>query len=171
MSAGNYENFSISLLIGNDTCKIMVGCLSCTYPCFRFLLARTLSRSRSVNECAHIQAFTFLTALTLVRSRSVARRAHIQAFAFSWRGLLRSRSVARRARVQAFAQKLAHSGLHKEWRKSGWLRTSRVATKHCVKHCAEITLCQHFLRPTVKKKELFLPLYEGLGRTHGTTDT
>ena len=55
----------ILFFFGNTRFKIMVGCLSCTYPCFRFLLARRLSRSRSVVECAHIQSFTFLTALTL----------------------------------------------------------------------------------------------------------
>ena len=49
----------------------------CIYPSFHFFV----SRSRSVADCAHIQAFTFLLTKTLSRSRSVARRVRVQAFA------------------------------------------------------------------------------------------
>ena len=52
-----------------------------------------VSRSRSVADCAHIQAFTFLLTKTLSRSRSVAWQVHIQAFT----KLTRSWSVVRGA--------------------------------------------------------------------------
>ena len=42
----------------------------------------TLSRSRSVVDCAHIQAFTLLSTNTLSSSRSVVDCAHIRAFTF-----------------------------------------------------------------------------------------
>ena len=48
--------------------KITVGCLTSTYPSIH---VETPSRSRSVDWCAHIQAFTFLLTKTLSRSRSV----------------------------------------------------------------------------------------------------
>ena len=48
--------------------KITVGCLTSTYPSVH---VETPSRSRSVVDCAHIQAFTFLLTKTLSRSRSV----------------------------------------------------------------------------------------------------
>ena len=47
------------------------------------------------------------------------------------------------------------------------LKTSRVATKHCVKHYAEITWCQHNLRPSPKKKKR--PFFHGLGAWAGHT--
>ena len=53
--------------------KIMVGCLTSTYPCIH---VETPSRSRSVACGAHIRAFTFLLTKTLSRSRSVVLRAH-----------------------------------------------------------------------------------------------
>ena len=45
----------------------MVGCWRCTYPSIHFFV----SRSRSVVDCARVQAFTFLLTKTLSRSRSV----------------------------------------------------------------------------------------------------
>ena len=53
--------------------KITVGCLTSTYPSIHI---ETPSRSRSVVDCAHIQAFTFLSTKTLSRSRSVASSAY-----------------------------------------------------------------------------------------------
>ena len=47
--------------------KITVGCLTSTYPSIHFFV----SRSRSVVDCARVQAFTFLLTKTLSRSRSV----------------------------------------------------------------------------------------------------
>ena len=48
--------------------KITVGCLTSTYPSIH---VETPSRSRSVVDCARVQAFTFLLTKTLSRSRSV----------------------------------------------------------------------------------------------------
>ena len=48
------------------------------------------------------------------------------------------------------------SAWRKTWRE---LKKSRVATTHRVKHCAKITFCQHFLRPSPlpqKKRGFFL---------------
>ena len=50
-----------------------------THPSTHFFV----SKSRSVVDCAHIQAFTFLLTKTLSRSRSVVDCAHIRAFTFS----------------------------------------------------------------------------------------
>ena len=47
----------LSLLIWNDTYKIMVGCPSCTYPSIHFFRGADSARSRSVARRAHIQAF------------------------------------------------------------------------------------------------------------------
>ena len=48
--------------------KITVGCLTSTYPSIH---VETPSRSRSVVDCARVQALTFLLTKTLSRSRSV----------------------------------------------------------------------------------------------------
>ena len=55
----------------------MALCSRCTYPSIHFFV----SRSRSVVDCACVQAFTFLLTKTLSRSRSVVDCAHIRAFA------------------------------------------------------------------------------------------
>ena len=57
--------------------KITVGCLTNTYPSIH--VEDTLKITVACG--AHIRAFTFLLTKTLSRSRSVARCAHIQAFA------------------------------------------------------------------------------------------
>ena len=57
----------VTVLITNDTGMVRVGCSRCTYPSFHFFV----SRSRSIVDCARVQAFTFLLTKTLSRSRSV----------------------------------------------------------------------------------------------------
>ena len=79
--------YRISLLIGDDICRIMVGCRWCTHPSIHSFHKITVGCQTSKN----IQAFIFFTALTLSRPRPVACRAHFQAFVqnlFSRRGLL-----------------------------------------------------------------------------------
>ena len=86
-----------------------------------------VSKSRSVAHCAHIQTFT----LKLWRSRLVACGAHIQTFAVTNLHTCWTPWSTRdpQPRLIEFTP-LWHSG-----------------------HCAEITLCQHFLRPSKKKKK------------------
>ena len=50
---------SILLSPDEDTLKITVGCRLCAYPSILLFLTKTLSRSRSVVDRAHFQAFTF----------------------------------------------------------------------------------------------------------------
>ena len=147
----------------------------------------TLSRSRSVVDCAQIQAFT----LKLTRSRLVAKCAHIQAFSFLLtKTLSRSRSVAWEAHIQAFVHKLAdmlNSMVHVRNTRVVGTSTRANASPRAgetqprlfeftslwhSEHCAEITLCQHFFLSHPENKNLL----DSLGRrhrtkTHGTTDT
>ena len=80
----NYSGCRFSLLTGNGTCKILVGCRLWVVGTPKHLLFswcwNCQDHSRS-SANAHVQAFIFFTARTLSRSRSVARRAHFQAFA------------------------------------------------------------------------------------------
>ena len=152
----------------------------------------TLAGSWSVVNNAHIQAITLFMVLELSRSRSVVSNAHIQAFTFfTALTLSRSRSIARRTHFQAFARKLTHvlNSLVRTAKQQGAVGTSTRAGVcaftgdpqprlfeftsiwHSV-HCAEITLCQHFLRPPPKEKTVCQDTKTRLrARTHETTDT
>ena len=52
------------------------------------------------------------------------------------------------------------------WRK---LKTSRVRHRKCVKHCAEITLCGHHLRPLLFPLKKSFVFCQGLGAWAGHT--
>ena len=119
----------------------------------------------------------FSSGMTLPRSWWVVRRAHIQAFTFFHcadsqdHGRLPVEHISKHSHKKlALTLKITVGCLWSTYssirtktctrvgllgpRGENWreLETSRVATKHCAKHCAEISLCQHFLRPSHRKK-------------------
>ena len=153
----------------------------CTYPSIHFFV----SRSRSVVDCAHIQAFTFISTKTLSSSRSVVDCAHNRAFTLSSQdhGRLPDEHISKHSQ-----QKLSHvldSLVHtRNTRARPPVLTpvpmQAIHSRACLNlyHCdiqstAQKSPCVNtFLRPSSKKKtETFLSVSGSLGRTHRTKTT
>ena len=84
-----------------DTLKITVGCRLCAYPSILLFLTKTLSRSRSVVDRAHFQAFTFRLKITVgcrlctcpsIRVCVCVVRVGLCLWCVVWRGLARGKT-------------------------------------------------------------------------------